>query len=407
MATGCTKDNGTIVDPAPEPINETVSGDVSGTWAKGGTYTVKNHLQIPAGKSLVIEEGVKVIFADSTVKPELIVKGNLYMLGTAANPVKLTVPDTYKTAANQWGRLWGGIICAPTCEELLLEYAEIEYGGATTTEESPSVKAGLYKATAGEGVPAINFTNVNGKVVMQHSRLNNFAEDGLYFEGGKVIVTDNLFYTIGQNGGDAINMKSGVVADVAFNVIFGPNTNAIKLSNAGDRSPQIYVKAYNNTMVNAGWRRPTVKGGSIWVEASARADVINNLFLNDRFGVKRDTKKPEDERTKVSNNFYYGYTQAGVDQFQPSTEILKGTDDILSTKAGNNDPKLANFALETPGTSTTYNTGWDFTPLAGSPLLGKGKADFVPHYKEGGLTLNGKSYTSPASASYIGAKAGK
>jgi hypothetical protein len=74
------------------------------------------------------------------------------------------------------------------------------------------------------------------------------------------------FYTTGVAGGDAINIKSGVLADVAFNVIYSPNTNALKLSNSGDRTPQAYIVGYNNTIINAGWRRPTTKGGSIWLE---------------------------------------------------------------------------------------------------------------------------------------------
>lgn len=80
--------------------------------------------------------------------------------------------------------------------------------------------------------------------------------------------------------------------------------------------------------MNAGWHRPTIKGGSIWVEVAVRAELYNNLLSNDRFGVKRDPKNPEDNRTKVSNNLYYGYTQDGVTGFQPTTEILTGTNDV-------------------------------------------------------------------------------
>ena len=389
--------------PVAPPANEKVSGDVSGTWTKDGTYTVTNHIQIPAGKTLTIEEGANVIFADSTIKPEFIVRGNMYVLGTATNPVKLTVPDSYKSNKYRFGRLWGGIICANTCEELLLQYATIEYGGAVSTDASPSVKAGLYKAAAGNADPVINYANVNGRFVMQNCTINNFAEDGIYVEGGKVILSNNTIYTTGDAGGDAINIKSGVLADVAFNVIYSPNTNAIKLSNVGDRVPQIHVIAYNNTIVNAGWRRPTIKGGSIWVEAGVRADIINNLLINNRFGVKRDVKNPEDTRSTVSNNYYYGYTQTAVTQFQPTTEILKGTNDIIGTKAGDNDPKLVNFPLDNATSNPDFTTTWDFSLQASSPALGKGKTDFTRHHTAG-LMLGGKSYASPAPTTYVGAK---
>ncbi len=386
-----------------KPITENVSGEVSGVWSKGNTYVVKNHLLIPAGKSLTIEEGVSVIFSDSVVKPEVIVRGNLYILGTENNLVKLTVPDSWKTTANKFGNLWGGLVCASTCEELLIQYAILEYGGATTTEESPSVKAGLYKGAAGEKVPGINFVNENGKFVIQHSRMNNFQDDQIYIEGGKVIVSNNLIYTSGNAGGDGVNIKSGVLADVAFNIIYSPNTNCIKLSNNGEKTPQIYVKAYNNTFLNAGWRRPTIKGGSVWVEASARAEVVNNLYVNNRFGFKRDTKKPEDNRTFAANNSFYGFTQTCVDQFQPNKEIIAGTNDIVPKLAGENDPKFVNFPLNNPEMSPDFNTAWDFRVQTGSPVLGKGDASFAPLHTNG-LVLNGKTYKSPAAANFIGAK---
>jgi hypothetical protein len=282
---GCSDDK---TEPTPEVkpvVEEAVSGEVSGTWTKGGTYKITGHIQIPTGKSLTIEEGVTVLFSDSVVKPEVVVQGNLYSLGTADAPVKFTVPDAWKTTANQFGNLWGGLIAGPKSAEFVLKNTILEYGGAVTTEESPSVKAGLYKQVAGEHVPVIYFPNVDGKLVVVNSTIRNFNEDGFYIEGGKVIIANNYFYTTGVSGGDAINIKSGVQADVAFNVIYSPNTNALKLSNSGDRTPQAYVVGYNNTIINAGWRRPTTKGGSIWLEKSVRADLYNNLLANDRFGI--------------------------------------------------------------------------------------------------------------------------
>lgn len=406
VLTGCSKpnDSSSTVTPVTVPVvKEAVSGDVSGVWEKGSTYRITGHLQVPASQSLVIQEGVTVVFSDSTVKPEFIVKGNLYIMGTSANPVKLTVPDAWKTTANQWGNLWGGIIAAPTCAELLIDNAILEYGGAVTTESSPSVKAGLYKATAGNHVPAVNYSNVNGKLVIVNSRLNNQNEDGFYIEGGKVIIANNKMYTQGVSGGDAINIKSGVQADVAFNLVYSPNTNALKLSNTGDRTPQSYVIGYNNTIVNAGWRRPTIKGGSIWVEIAVRAELYNNLLANDRFGIKRDPKNPEDARSKVSNNLYYNYTADGVTNFQPSTEILTGTNDVISKTAGDNDPKFVNYPLSTDQKNAVFNTAWDFRLQSGSPAIGKGTTSFTRLYADGLTFANGTVYKSPAPSTTIGA----
>lgn len=401
---GCSSDDKT--DPAPvvvaPVVQESVSGEVSGTWTKGGTYKITGHIQIPEGKSLTIEEGVTVLFSDSVIKPEVVIKGNLYSLGTAAAPVRFTVPDAWKTPGNLYGNLWGGLIAGPTSAEFVLSNTILEYGGAVTTEESPSVKAGLYKAEAGQHVPVVYFPNVKGKFIVMNSIIRNFNEDGFYIEGGQVIISNNQFYTTGVAGGDAINIKSGVLADVAFNVIYSPNTNALKLSNSGDRTPQAYIVGYNNTIINAGWRRPTTKGGSIWLEKTVRADLFNNLLANDRYGIKRDKGAPEDARSIISNTFYFGADQTTTDQFQPSEEIVKGINDIIFTMAGENDPKFVNYPLTTVTTNAAFNTGWDFHLQAGSPAIGKGKTDFTRLYATG-ITVNGVTYKSPAPADYIGA----
>ncbi|MHA4895718.1 right-handed parallel beta-helix repeat-containing protein [Pedobacter sp. PWIIR3] len=379
----------------------TVTGEVSGVWQKGSTQLIKGDIIIPAGKTLTIEEGVTVIM-DTLAKPEIIVKGNLYSQGTAEFPVKFTVSESLRTAAHKFGKLWGGILAAPSCMELLLDHTIIEYGGSTTSDASTSVKQGLYKAVSGENLPGLWFANINGKLVVTNSIFRNMQEDCTYIEGGKIIFNDNKFYTTGLTGGEAINLKSGCLADVSNNLIYSTNTNALKLSNSGDKTPQAYIIVYNNTMVNTGWRRPTAKGGSIWVEAGVRADVFNNLFANTRFGIKRDTKKPEDARSQFSNNLYYGYDQTTVNQFQATSEIIAGTNDIKGNTAGANDPRFVNYPVATPVNNSDFNTTWDFHLMAGSPALNAGKVNFTRHHAAG-LTLNGILYKSPEPATSIGA----
>lgn len=397
----CKKEVTPPVDDDPPPA-EGISGDVSGVWKKGETYKVIGHLEIPEGKTLTIEEGVKIVMADSVVAPEIIIRGSLYCLGTKDNPVVFTVPDDWKSDKYLFGNLWGGMVGAPSSPEVVLNYTIMEYGGTATTEESPSVKAGLYKATAGKHLPALYYGNVNGKFVVMNSIIRNFYDDALYVEGGKTIIANNVFYAIGAPADDAVNLKSGVLADVAFNLMFSPNTSALKLSNEGERSPQLYVIGYNNTIINGGWRRPTIKGGSIWVEKGVHADLYNNLLVNNRFGIKRDKGNPEDSRSKFYNTFYYGYTQQAVDQFQPSEEIIEGIDDIIGTHAGDNDPLFVNYPLDYDLYSAEFDTDWDFHLQSASPALNAGKTDFTPHFIDG-IVVNGVTYKSPAPADYIGA----
>jgi len=388
-----------------KPVDQTLDGgDVSGIWEKGSTVTVKGHLSIPEGKSLTIEEGVTVLMSDTAIGQEILVYGNLYCKGTAANPITITVPEKFRRPGN-FPRIWGGILCGPTAKELLMEYVHMEYTGYVTTEESPSVKAGFFKAAAGEGLPAVNFkNNVDGKVVIMNSTFNNLGEDCFYLEGGNIIVANNKIYTQGETGGDAINLKAGCIADVAFNMVFSPNTNALKLSNSGDRTPQCHVVGYNNTIVNAGWRRPTVKGGGIWLEAGVYAEIWNNLQVNCRFAVKNNAKEPGDARSTYDYSYYYAHTQTGVDSYQSTVkDVVRGAHDIAGATPGANNPMFENYALETDANSSTFNTSWDFHLKAGSPALTGAKTDFARNFATTGITINGVSYTSPAPKAYFGA----
>jgi len=398
---GCKSDSTTTVAPVVKPDELSVKGEVSGTWKKSSIITVTGDIIIPVGKTLTIEEGVSVVM-DTTSKPEIIVNGNLYAIGTTANPIKISIPEAAKLTKYKFGQLWGGILAAKTCTELVLDNVIMEYGGALITEASTSVKLGLYKAISGEFDPALWFSNTTGKLVVRNSIVRNWRDDAFYIEGGSVILANNAFYTTGLSSGDAIDIKSGVIVDIAYNLIYSTNTNALKLTNTGGRTPQAYSVAYNNTILNTGWRKPTAKGGSIWVEQSIRAELYNNLMANTRFGIKRDVKLPEDSRSIISNNYYYGYTQTGVDQFQPSADILKGTNDVISKIAGDNDPKFVNYPTNTDSQNSDFNTAWDFHLSANSPALGKGITTFTRNFKDG-ITINGVSYKSPEPATYVGA----
>jgi hypothetical protein len=392
---GCKQDD-------QSPIKLTFNGDtVSGVWEKNGTYTIAGHLYIAKGTSLTIEEGATIIMSDTTVHTEIIVSGNLYCTGTSSNPVKFTVPESMRTTDNALKGLWGGILADSSSQEILLSHTIIEYAGAITTVSSPSVLLSLYKDAAGERLPVLWTSNTSANVVVTNSVIRNIAEDCFYLEGGNIIIENNTFHTSGNSGGEAINVKSGCIVDACYNLIYSPNTNGFKLSNSGDRSPQAQVYAYNNTIINAGWRRPSVKGGSIWLETSVIAKVYNNLIANCRFGIKNSKA---DAQSVWDYTYYYGYDQTCVDQFQ-STEssVVSGNNDITGTVAGENDPLFVNYPLSTDMYSSTFDDSWDFHLESGSPAIGKGTTAFTPNFVSSGISVNGTTYTSPAPSSTIGA----
>jgi hypothetical protein len=411
---------------------KTVSGSVEGTWAKYSVVNVTGQLSIPAGKSLTIEEGVEVIVSTggqdaNSTKIEWIVNGNLYIQGTAAAPVRVSVPAAERTDANTFKRLWGGIIGSTTCAEILIDNAIIEYTGAVTTTTSPSAVAGLFKAGGGEGMVAFNTNNPAGKYVIQNTIFRSTGEDAIYVQGGSCIFTNNTFYAVGEAGGEAINVKAGCKVDAAYNVIYSANTNAFKLSNSG-ASPtraQAQINAYNNTMLNTGWRRDpnTPKGGSIWGEKGVLINVYNNLVVNAMFRAKApkfgvDATDGPDLNSKIDYNFYAsGTQQSAVPQHITNgtitayagfktgvSDAVYGAHDISGTAAGDKDPKFVNFPFNTdPLLSYTFSTAWDFHLQAGSPALTGAKTDFTPYFSATGVTVNNKTYKSPLPSAFFGA----
>lgn len=431
-----------------EPVE--AAGEVSGVWEAGSTVYVDGHIVVPEGESLTIEEGVTVIFSDAGVGVnhtaiEFSVDGNLYCLGTAENPVRLTVDESLRTADNTFAGLWGGIVAGATCEEMLIDHTIIEYCGGQVIEGSPAAENGYY--TAGDDAyPHITTNNVDGRYVITNSILRNGWSDAIYMMGGNAIIAGNIFSAIGYDGAEAVNVKSGCTVDVTRNIMFSANTNGLKLSSS-DQSEvrhQAKIQAYNNTIIGSGWRRDGEKGGGIYVEENADAGVFNNLLVNCKFRATTPAwEEPgsedcyDGEHSMIDYNYYAsGTVQSSIfyeGQYEDDGEMLLYSGvkfpyegyafnhewydtekvDVHSVmaktaeEAASLDPKFVNFDLNMDPASYTFNNSWDFHLAAGSPALDASKTytagDRQPYFGTSGLEVNGQTYTSPAIGAWFGA----
>ena len=431
-----------------EPVE--AAGEVSGVWEAGSTVYVDGHIVVPEGESLTIEEGVTVIFSDAGVGVnhtaiEFSVDGNLYCLGTAENPVRLTVDESLRTADNTFAGLWGGIVAGATCEEMLIDHTIIEYCGGQVIEGSPAAENGYY--TAGDDAyPHITTNNVDGRYVITNSILRNGWSDAIYMMGGNAIIAGNIFSAIGYDGAEAVNVKSGCTVDVTRNIMFSANTNGLKLSSS-DQSEvrhQAKIQAYNNTIIGSGWRRDGEKGGGIYVEENADAGVFNNLLVNCKFRATTPAwEEPgsedcyDGEHSMIDYNYYAsGTVQSSIfyeGQYEDDGEMLLYSGvkfpyegyafnhewydtekvDVHSVmaktaeEAASLDPKFVNFDLNMDPASYTFNDSWDFHLTSGSPALDASKTytagDRQPYFGTSGLEVNGQTYTSPAIGAWFGA----
>ena len=211
------------VNPEPELNQSDViyGGEVSGVWEAGSTIRVKGSFEIPQGESLTIEKGVTVIIEENNEVPvEIMVYGDLYCLGEEGNEIMFTIPEELK--AENPKRVWGGIFAADQQEvapNMVFQYTTIEYTGALTTNNSYS--AHTFKSTVGKGVPAINTMDQNTNLVIQHCTFRHNGQDGLYLQGGNMIITNNVFEGQGDEaGGEGVNFKAGIVLDLAYNLFY-------------------------------------------------------------------------------------------------------------------------------------------------------------------------------------------
>jgi len=416
------------------------SGDVEGTWKMGTVINVTGDIKVPAGKSLTIEEGCEIIFAESADALLFIVEGSLYCKGTAEHPVLFSVDVPKRTAANRFAGIWGGIVFGNNSTEAVIDYAIIEYTGGKIRSGSPALGY-EYKVAAGEAMHTILGGNVNGKYVITNSVLRYAQDNHFYLWGGNYLISNNLMIAGGETGGDNFAPKAGCKIDFCFNIIFSPNTNGIKLSSSqsGPNRPQATFRAYNNTIINAGWRRDGNKGGGIYVEKDALATVFNNLMVN----CKYRSMTPSwdcDEATQIDYNYYCAGTQTstvgqdgGKNCFQTLMEansayffdgrtITKNgapfvTPKVdfngkLSASAGDLNPNFVNYGFNTvPLNQYEYDNSWDFHLQAGSPALSGARSAFTNEWTgffvTSGLTVGGTIYKSPTPAARFGAKGTK
>ena len=419
--------------------NEPENPPVEEPGGEDPDINLTEHYTVPEGKTLIIKEGVQIIASTEGVGANLLpveftVNGNLYCEGTEEKPVLFSIPEADRTEANTFAGLWGGIVAGSTCEEMLIDHTIIEYTGGDVLEGAPAANAGYYEA-GDDAYPQITTNNVNGKYVITNSILRNGVSDAIYMMGGNAIIMNNLFVANGETGEEAVNVKSGCQVDVVGNVMYAPNTNALKLSSS-DQSEvrgQAKIQAYNNTIINAGWRRDSDKGGGVYAEENVSVHVYNNLLVNCKFRAMTpgldnlaNVEGGYDDKNSVID---YNYYASGSQEVDPAYVYEQGihyswqgynyehedyhvgvvdVNSVIATEEDSKDPMFANYDINaTSLTNYVYNDVWDFHLTAGSPALAgaydANESTMAPLFGTTGLTVNGETYTTPAPQPYFGA----
>src|SRR5580698_2042537 len=215
------------------PANTPLCGSIKGVMLSGQTYTLGCTINVPAGDTLILEEGVTI---NANINSGIIVHGTLISLGTQAQPNVMTVPGVTKN--NTPGLplnddsahigLWKGIMCDTSCPMLILKWTHIDFAGASYGNvDGPAVEQ-----SAGTSFDIL-FQNPNGIFVLEDSWLYGGTDDGIRISSGKIHLFRNTFEKCGGSGGDILNCKGGTVGTIGYNFFIGTAYNGQKASNKG------------------------------------------------------------------------------------------------------------------------------------------------------------------------------
>lgn len=382
---------------------------IKGTLQAGQTYylsSIFGDANVNSGDTLVVQSGVKVLIVGPSSGPNaigleghapaLLINGTFLCLGTKSSPVlfSLADPSLKSDPANApqdpntdpaFKGYWGGIQGGAGSGDVIIKWTRLEYLGgiapATATSRPGQPRYGIFVNN-----PSANF-------VLEDCWLYGSNNDMVRPAGCKFEILRNTFEKVGFNAGECVNVKSGSVGDIAYNLVLGGTGNAFKAANAGGLSPQANMNCYNNTVITTGFRQAKAgEGGSIDFENGGRGLAFNNLLVNCGYGLGvrgggGATPAADTTNLKYGYTYNYGDNVAMTTQFLPVGFItLQQPSDINggnATTPGANNPNFVNYPLPASA-SVNWNTAnyvgsYNFHLGAGSPAIGKGTTGFSPY----------------------------
>jgi len=437
----CSKSENDTVVPTPtapdrfiqdgDTLNSVNGSDgrtIKGVLKQNGTYYLYSgagDAVVDAGDTLVIQSGVKVLVIGPASgndaigtqghAPGIVVKGTFLSLGTKEAPVLFSVKDEAlkSNPANDpqspqtdpaFKGYWGGIQGYVGSGDIIIKWTRLEYTGGIGPANDP------YRPNAARY--GIYMQNPDANFVLEDSWLYGSKDDMVRVAGGKFAIMRNTFEKVGLIAGECVNVKSGSIGDIAYNLVVGGTGNAFKSANAGGLSPQANANMYNNTVVNAGYRQQKVgEGGSLDFEDGGRGNCYNNLLVNCAFGLAimgegGSVPAADGANLAYGTTYNYGDNADITSQFLPAgyaTEQQAG--DINGgnqTTPGANNPEFVDFPLPVPAgynfMEASYVGSYDFRLQPTSPAVGKGFTDFRafavvpvdPEYGASEITQPGK-----------------
>jgi hypothetical protein len=378
MSSCSKKESTAVIKPVIPPSHPIAAGNISGfvkgTLLTGLTYNVTADINVKPGDTLLAQPGAIIVVKNNA---QFKIQGVFQSLGTQANPVTFD-SDTHTPGS------WGGFAC-DSAQAVTVHWTKVFNTGGPDNTGSPRRSFVISKPI---------------KVDIEDSWFENGQDDGIsLFGGAQITILRNTIQSEGKGDGEAINIKTGAIGVVAYNVIFSQAGTGVKLETAAViTTASTDVDVYNNTMVSCGWRRGAAEPGrGVSCGVSAKGNVYNNIIVNCYHGLEIFT---DDGAGNV--NYGYNLFYSSADTFVDNTPLalvppgqaitvnlragyypagaigVAQSTDIISTSTSTGNPMFKSFdgSFLNPNGAVNNN---DFHLQAGSPAIGHGNTTFTLH----------------------------
>ena len=296
----CKKDN-SLAPPDPfTGLSHNLQGNIKGTLKQDTIYYLVDNVTVKKGDVLTIEPGAIV---KATGNFSFNVSGDFICVGTDAKPILLTT--SFGSPVVGFG-YWGGIQCDSSALNVQIKFTHINWTGGPAADLSTQ---------ACVDVVGVQNHDYGAKVIIEDNWFFASVDDGIHLAGAiHASVKRNVMQHMGGPDGEAMNIKSGVMGDIAYNYIWSAANNAIKLA-TGSKLPQSAMNIFNNTIINSGWRKVGEFTNGILIDANAVANVYNNVLVGSRNGINI-TDKADYANSKEGNNLVYAINDSlAVNEF--------------------------------------------------------------------------------------------
>ena len=287
----CKKDT---ITPAPKIVpfkglSHNLKGEIKGIMKMDTTYYLLDNVTVKKGDTLTIQPGAVV---KATGNFSFNVSGNFICVGNDAKPIILTT--SFGSPVLGFG-YWGGIQADSNALNIQIKFTHINWTGGPAADLSTQACIDV------EGTQAHDY---GAKIIIEDNWFFGSVDDGIHLAGQiHASVKRNVLQHLGGPDGESMNIKKGVMGDIAYNYIWAAANNSIKLE-TGSALPQTAMNIFNNTIINGGWRKVGEFTNGILIDKNTVANIYNNILVGTRNGINI-TDKADYINCKEGNNLVY------------------------------------------------------------------------------------------------------